>query len=389
MPFFWPSGTFRDINRANTDFFLQLCSLNFQVRPHAGEISCLEMKFPAAIIARTLGGIIEGDANAEVASFAKIEEAARGDLSFLANPKYFHYIYTTEASVVLVRKDFEVDKPVKPTLIRVDDPYASLALLLDMAAKAMRPVPTGLETPSFVDESVELPEGVYVGAFAYVGQGVRLGRNVKIYPQAYIGHGCEIGDDTIIYPGVKIYPGCKVGCRCVLHSGVVLGADGFGFAPDEQGVYHKIQQIGIAELGDDVELGANTTVDRATMGRTFVDHGVKLDNLIQIAHNVEVGHDTVMAAQVGVAGSTKIGANCVIGGQTGFAGHIRVGDGTSIGAQSGIPNNVVPGSRLMGYPAVPATEFARNTVYVKRLGQLFKSVDDLRKSIAELKEKIN
>ncbi|MDE6311246.1 MAG: UDP-3-O-(3-hydroxymyristoyl)glucosamine N-acyltransferase [Muribaculaceae bacterium] len=342
------------------------------------------MKFPASIIAKTLGGTVEGNPEIEVSSFAKIEEARPGDLTFLSNPKYTHFIYTTEASVVLVHKDFVPEQPLKATLVRVDDPYASLAVLLDMVAKALRPVPSGIEQPSFVASGVELPEGVYVGAFAYIGEGVRLGKNVKIYPQAYIGHGCTIGDDTVIYPGVKIYPGCKIGQRCVLHSGVVIGADGFGFAPDALGVYHKIQQIGIAELGDDVELGANTTVDRATMGRTYIDHGVKLDNLIQIAHNVEVGHDTVMAAQVGVAGSTKIGANCVIGGQTGFAGHIHVGDRTTIGAQSGIPNNVAPDSRLMGYPAVPAGEFARNTVYIKRLGNLFDSVAQLRKDLDNL-----
>ena len=342
------------------------------------------MKFPASIIAKTLGGIVEGNPDIEVSSFAKIEEAHTGDLTFLSNPKYTHFIYTTEASVVLVHKDFVPEQTIKATLVRVDDPYASLAVLLDMVAKALRPVPNGLEQPSFVAPGVVLPEGTYVGAFAYIGEGVRLGKNVKIYPQVYIGHGCSIGDDTILYPGVKIYPGCKLGRRCILHSGVVIGADGFGFAPDAQGVYHKIQQIGIAELADDVELGANTTVDRATMGRTYIDHGVKLDNLIQIAHNVEVGHDTVMAAQVGVAGSTKIGANCVISGQTGFAGHIHVGDNTTIGAQSGIPNNVAPGSRLMGYPAVPAGEFARNTVYIKRLGNLYDRVAQLRKDLDKL-----
>lgn len=339
------------------------------------------MKFTVSQIALVLGGRIEGDAQIEVGSFAKIEEAGPGDITFLANPKYTHHIYTTKASAVLVRRDFEADQPVSATLIRVDDPYGSLAVLLDMAAKALRPVPTGVEQPSFVGEGTALPEGLYLGAFAYVGRNVRLGKNVKIYPQAYIGDGCTVGDDSIIYAGAKVYPGCKIGARCVLHSGVVLGADGFGFAPDAEGVYHKIAQIGIAELGDDVELGANTTVDRATMGRTYVDRGVKLDNLIQVAHNVEIGHDTVMAAQVGIAGSTKIGPHCVVGGQTGFAGHIHVGEGTQIGAQSGIPNNVAAGSRLMGYPAVPAGEFARNTVYIKRLAELYKRVAELEKKI--------
>lgn len=338
------------------------------------------MKFPVSAIAQVLGGRVEGDPNAEVCSFAKIEEASAGDITFLANPKYTHHIYTTGATAVLVREDFEAEAPVRAALIRVADPYGALATLLDMAAQALRPLPpAGVEEPAYVAEGVELPEGVYVGAFAYVGKGVKLGRNVKIYPQAYVGHDCTIGDDTVLYPGAKIYPCCKVGARCVVHGGAVIGADGFGFAPDAGGVYHKIQQIGIAELGDDVEIGANTTVDRATMGRTYVGRGVKLDNLVQVAHNVEIGHDTVMAAQTGVAGSTKIGSRCMVGGQVGFAGHIRVGDGTTIGAQSGIPNDVAAGSRLMGYPAVPAGDFARTTVYIKRLSDLFRRVGELEK----------
>lgn len=338
------------------------------------------MIFTAQDIARLLGGTVEGDPGASVANFAKIEEATAGDLSFLANPKYNHYLYTTGAGIVLVHRDFVPEQPVKATIVRVEDPYGSLAILLQAASEAMRPRPRGIEQPCFVAPGVTVPEDAYIGAFAYIGEGVSIGAGVQVYPQAYIGPGCEIGEGTIIYAGAKIYPGCRIGKRCVIHSGAVIGADGFGFAPDAGGVYHKIQQIGIVELADDVEVGANTTIDRATMGRTYVDHGVKLDNLIQVAHNVEIGHDTVMAAQVGVAGSTKIGARCTIGGQVGFAGHIQVGDGTTIGAQSGIPNHVSAGSRLMGYPAVPASDFARTQVYIKRLQQLYKRVEELEKN---------
>lgn len=343
------------------------------------------MDFTAEFIASQVGGTVEGDPAAKVSAFAKIEEARQGAITFLANPKYTHHIYETGASVVLVRKDFVAEHPVKATLIRVDDPYSTLASLLEMAAAFMAPSPTGIEQPSYVSEGVALPEDCYIGAFAYVGKGVRLGAGVKIYPQAYVGDGVEIGDDSVIYSGVKIYHGCKIGKRCVIHSGAVIGADGFGFAPDAHGVYHKIRQIGIVELQDDVEIGANTTVDRATLGSTVVEHGVKLDNLVQIAHNVHVGHDTVIAAQTGVAGSTKLGAGCIIAGQVGFAGHISVGDHVTVGAQSGIPNNVVSGSRVMGYPAISAGEFARRNVYVKRLPDLFKKVDELEKSIKSQK----
>jgi UDP-3-O-[3-hydroxymyristoyl] glucosamine N-acyltransferase len=246
-------------------------------------------------------------------------------------------------------------------------------------SEALNTHPTGIEQPSFVSPEATLGENCYVGAFAYVAKGAKIGNNVKIYPQAYIGEGVTIGDNAIIYPGVKIYKGCKIGQRCILHAGVVIGADGFGFAPKPDGSYDKIPQIGIVEIADDVEIGANTTVDRATMGATRVNQGVKLDNLIQVAHNVEIGSNTVIAAQAGVAGSTKIGKQCMIGGQVGFAGHITVGDRTVIGAQSGIPNNVPEGSRLMGYPAVNAGEFARQAVYIKRLSDLFDRVNKLEK----------
>ena len=244
------------------------------------------MKFTASQIAAAVGGTVDGDENATVSTFAKIEEAADGTLTFLANPKYTHHIYDTHASIVLVRRDFVAEHPVNATLIRVDDPYATLSRLLQMVDAVVNARPTGVEQPSFVAEDVELPEGAYIGAFAYVGKGARLGRNVKIYPQAYVGPGAIIGDDSVLYPGVKVYHNCRIGARCVLHAGVVIGADGFGFAPTDDGSYNKIPQIGIVEIADDVEIGANTTVDRATMGCTRVGKGTKLDNLIQVAHNV-------------------------------------------------------------------------------------------------------
>ncbi len=339
------------------------------------------MEFKAAQIAALIAGDVEGNPEASVNTFSKIEEAREGSITFLANPKYTHYIYSTEASIVLVSRDFVATEPVKATLIRVDDPYAVLSKLLEYASQAMTPQPVGIEQPSFIAAGVEVPEDAYIGAFAYIAEGVKLGKGVKIYPQAYIGHGVTIGDNTIVYPGAKIYHGCRIGARCIIHAGVVIGADGFGFAPLPDGTYHKIPQIGIVTIEDDVEIGANTTVDRATMGTTLVGRGTKLDNLIQAAHNTEIGSNTVIAAQAGIAGSTKIGDNCMIGGQVGFSGHIHVGNRVQIGAQSGIPNDLADGSRVMGYPAVPLGDFARQSVYIKRLGQLFSRVADLEKSL--------
>lgn len=337
------------------------------------------MEFSADLIAQQVGGIVEGDGSVTVSTFAKIEEAGPGSITFLANPKYTHHIYNTNASIVLVKKDFVAEQPVKATLIRVDDPYATLSELLTMVAKFMFVMPTGVEQPCHIAEGIDIDSDSYVGAFAYIGQGAKIGKGVKIFPQTYIGRNVTIGDGTILYPGVKIYDGCKIGSRCILHAGVVIGADGFGFAPTPNG-YHKIPQIGIVEIEDDVEIGANTTVDRATMGATRVGRGTKLDNLIMVAHNCEIGQSTVMASQSGIAGSTKIGSNCMIGGQVGFAGHIHVGDGVQIGAQSGIPGDLADGSRVMGYPAIGLRDFMKQTAYLKRLGQLFDRVSTLEKN---------
>lgn len=327
------------------------------------------MKVTPNILAQIVGGIVEGDGEAEISGFSKIEEAKQGDVTFIANPKYAHFIYATKATAVLVATDFKPESKIAATLIRVEDPYGALADLLTAFTPAEE-LPEGIEQPAFVDPSVSVPEGAYIGAFSYIGKGVKLGRNVKIYPQVYIGHNCVIGDDVVIRPGVKVYEGCKIGNRCILHSGVVIGSDGFGFAPRKEG-YEKIPQIGIVELADDVEVGANTTIDRATFGATKIGKGTKLDNLIQIGHNVEIGENNVFAAQTGIAGSTKIGDWNLCGGQCGFAGHIKVGSGNEFGAQSGIPNSVGDHCRLIGYPAIEARQFAKNQVYIKKLGEFF------------------
>lgn len=336
------------------------------------------MQFSANQIAQLTNGTVEGNGDVMVSTIAKIEEGQPGAISFLANPKYTHYIYETQSSIVLVKDDFVPEKPITATLIKVADPYATVAQLLQMVAQMTEPQYSGIEQPSYIAEGVELPDDVYVGAFAYIGRGAKIGRGVKIFPQAYIGDNVVIGDNSIIKPGVKIYHNCRIGKRCIIHGGAVIGADGFGFAPvNDQ--YNKIPQIGNVELDDDVEIGANTCIDRATMGSTRIGKGVKLDNLIQVAHNVEIGENTVMAAQVGIAGSTKIGARCMVAGQVGFAGHITVGDDNQIGAQSGIPNSVGSGLRLMGYPAIEARDFARNIVYIKNIPKMQERISALEK----------
>jgi len=344
------------------------------------------MEITAQQLAQMVQGTVDGDANVTINNYAKIEEATAGCLTFLANPKYTHYIYDTQASAVLVRKDFVAEHPVQATLIRVEDPYKTLADLLNMVSAQMAPERHGVEQPCYVSEGVELPEETYVGAFAYIGKGVKVGRNVMIYPQVYVGDGVTLGDNVTLYPGVKIYHGCQIGNRCTVHSGTVIGSDGFGFAPKEDGTFEKISQIGIVILEDDVEIGSNTSIDRATMGATIIKKGVKLDNLIQVAHNVEIGENTVMAAQVGIAGSTKIGRNNMIGGQVGFAGHITVGDNNGIGAQSGVPNSVGDKQRLLGSPAINAMDFARQNVYFKRLGQMSDDIRALKKALESLKD---
>lgn len=338
------------------------------------------MELTASQLAALVHGTVDGDGEVKVSTFAKIEEGHPGALSFLANPKYTHYIYDTRSSIVLVRRDFVAEHPIAATLIRVDDPYATVAELLTMVEKMGAVEKRGIEQPSYVAPGVEISEDVYVGAFAYIAPGCKIGHGVKIYPQVYVGDNCEIGDGTILYPGVKIYKECRLGERCIIHSGAVIGSDGFGFAPKD-GKYEKIPQTGNVVIGNDVEIGANTTVDRAVMGSTTIADGVKLDNLIQVAHNCSIGENTVMAAQVGMAGSGKVGANCMVGGQVGIVGHLAIADGTQIGAQSGVNRATRPGDRIMGSPAVEMGEYARSLVNVKRLSSLYDRVAALEKTI--------
>ncbi|MEG1587641.1 MAG: UDP-3-O-(3-hydroxymyristoyl)glucosamine N-acyltransferase [Bacteroidales bacterium] len=344
------------------------------------------MEFTAQQIADFLHGEVIGDPNVTVNNVSKIEEGKPATLSFLANPKYTHYIYNTNASIVLVNRDFEPEEPVKTTLIKVDNAYACIAMLLNMVEQS-RPKRTGKEENVHIDSSVELPESYYLGAFSYISRGVKLGNNITIYPQVYIGDNVRIGNNVTLHPGVKIYHDCVIGNNCTIHAGSVIGSDGFGFAPSAEG-YQKIAQIGNVILEDNVDIGANTTIDRATMGSTIIRQGVKLDNLVQIAHNVEIGKDTVMAAQVGIAGSTKVGEKCMFGGQVGVAGHITIGNNVNIGAQSGIPNHVDSNLSVLGYPAQPAREFARQTVMIKKLPELNQTIKQLQKEIDFLKKKI-
>lgn len=338
------------------------------------------MEFSAQQIAAMANGVIEGDGGVKINTIAKIEEGHSGAISFLANPKYIPYIYTTQSSAVLVRKDFVAEHPISATLIRVDDPYATIAHLLTMVEQMTAVKKVGVEQPSFIADGVEVPDDAYVGAFAYIGSGVKLGRGVKIYPQVYIGDNVIIGDGTVLYAGVKIYHDCKLGNGCIVHSGAVIGADGFGFAPTSTG-YDKIPQIGNVDIADDVEIGANTTIDRAMMGSTRICKGVKLDNLIQVAHNCVIGENTVMAAQVGIAGSSKVGKRCMVGGQVGMSGHITMGDDVQVAAQTGIPKSVKSGARISGSPAVDALDFARQVVNVKNLSSLYAKVKELENKL--------
>ncbi|MEA4904510.1 MAG: UDP-3-O-(3-hydroxymyristoyl)glucosamine N-acyltransferase [Petrimonas sp.] len=345
------------------------------------------MTFTAQQIADFLKGDIVGNPAVEVDNFAKIEEGKPRTIAFLSNPKYTHYIYETKADIVLVNQDFIAEKAISATLIKVPDAYAALASLLDMV-NSITPPKTGIEEMSFVSPTAKLGNNIYIGAFAYIGAKVQVGENVKIYPQAYIGEHVKIGDNVIIYAGVKIYHGCEIGDNCILHSGAVIGADGFGFSKQE-GIYHKIQQMGNVVLENDVEVGANTTIDRAVMGSTIIRRGVKLDNLIQVAHNCEIGENTVMAAQVGIAGSAKIGESCVLGGQVGIGGHITIGSRTQIGAQSGIISNTPEDSELMGSPAYPIKNYFKSSIIIPKLPDIYRQINALEREINELKKQLS
>ncbi|CDD84760.1 MULTISPECIES: UDP-3-O-(3-hydroxymyristoyl)glucosamine N-acyltransferase [Bacteroidaceae] len=346
------------------------------------------MEFSAKQIAEFIHGVIVGDENATVHTFAKIEEGVPGAISFLSNPKYTHYIYETKSTIVLVNKDFEPERPVNATLIKVDNAYESVAKLLTLYEMS-KPKKTGIHPLACIDPTAKIGKDVYIDAFAYVGANAVIGDGVALHPHATVCENAVIGENSILYPNVTVYHDCRVGKRCILHAGSVVGADGFGFAPSPEG-YEKIPQIGIAMLEDDVEIGANTCVDRATMGATIVHKGVKLDNLIQIAHNVEVGSHTVMASQVGIAGSTKVGEWCMFGGQVGLAGHIRVGNHVNIGAQSGIPGTVKGDNlTIMGSPAIDAKQFFKSSVIYKKLPDMYQTLNRMEKEIEELKKQLN
>lgn len=344
------------------------------------------MTFTAKQIADFLKGEIVGNPEVKVSNFSKIEEGKAGTITFLANLKYTPYIYNTEADIVLVNNDFEPEKPIRATLIKVPNAYAALASLMEMVNKST-PRKSGIDPLSFVSPTAMLNAEVYVGAFAYIGDHVEIGNDSKIYPQSYVGDNVKIGKNTVIYPGVRIYHNCVIGDNCILHSGAVIGADGFGFSKEGE-IYHKIPQLGNVIIEDDVEIGANTTIDRAVMGSTVIRRGVKLDNLIQIAHNCEIGEHTAMAAQVGIAGSTKIGENCVFGGQVGIGGHITIGKNSQIGAQSGIISNTKEGSEIIGSPAMPVKSFFKSSIIIPKLPDMYRQLNTLERELAELKKKL-
>lgn len=342
------------------------------------------MTFPASQIALLINGRTEGNANALVNSFGKIEEAGEGQLAFLANPKYEEFLYTTKASVVIVNESQELKQPVNATLIRVSDAYSAFATLLAKYQEIVQQQLTGIQQPTYIASSATYGEQVFIGAFTYIGENVKLGNNTKIYPNAFIGDNVIIGNNTIIHPGVRIYHDCKIGNNVTVHAGTVIGSDGFGFAPQADGSFKKVPQIGNVVIEDNVEIGANATIDRATIGSTLIKSGAKLDNLIQIAHNVEVGHSSVIAAQAGVSGSTKIGNGVMIGGQAGIVGHIQLGDGAKVNAQSGVSKSIEPGKAVTGSPAYDYTSALRSQAAARKLPELEKRVKELETLIKQL-----
>lgn len=345
------------------------------------------MEFTVQQIAEYLGGTVEGDGDAKINDFAKIEEGREGALSFLSNPKYEHFVYDTRSTAVIVANAFSPTKLVDTTLIRVGDPYSAFAKLLELyvASKSAR---EGVSAQAYVNKSAEIGEKCYVGTYAVIEADAQLGDNVKIYPQVFIGERVKIGNNVIIYAGAKIYEECVIGDNVIIHSGAVIGADGFGFAPNKAGEYSKIPQIGNVVIEDSVEIGANTCIDRATMGSTLIKRGTKVDNLVQIAHNVVVGEHTVMAAQVGVAGTTKIGNYCMLGGQAGVSGHITIGDRTHVGSQGGVHNNLDGGVAYLGSPVMKGTSFHRSHAVFRNLPDLSRTVYALERQVKQLREEL-
>ena len=341
------------------------------------------MEFTAKQIADLIGGKVEGNENATVHTFAKIEEGTEGAISFLSNPKYTQHIYDTKSSIVLVNNDLQLEHPVKATLIRVENAYECVAKLMQLYASTL-PRKKGISESACISESAKIGEDCYVGAFAVIGDNAVIGDRCVIYPNTVIGDKVQMGDDCNIYANVTIYERCKLGNNVTIHSGSVIGADGFGFAPNTEG-YNKIPQLGIVCIEDDVEIGANTCIDRSTMGQTIIHKGVKLDNLIQVAHNVEIGENTVMSAQVGIAGSTKIGSWCMFGGQVGLAGHIHIGDKTFLGAQSGVPGNIKGNETLIGTPPMEPKAYFKSQAVFRKLPDMYKQLNELAKEVKALK----
>ncbi len=349
------------------------------------------MQFNAAQIAILVNGKLEGDTSVSVSSFGKIEEAKPGQLSFLANPKYEEYLYHTKASIIIINESLELKQPVSATLVRVADAYTAFATLLAKYQELITQQLTGIQQPSYIADSATLGENNFIGAFVYIGENVRVGNNVKLFPSVVLGNNVSIGDNTILHAGVKVYFDCVIGKNVTVHAGTVIGSDGFGYAPQKDGSYQKVPQIGNVVIEDFVEIGANVTIDRATMGSTIIHSGVKLDNLIQIAHNVEVGTDTVIAAQTGISGSTKVGKNVMIGGQVGTAGHIQIADGSKINGQSGVTKSIKePNKTFNGTPAVDFSTSMRVHAMSRNLPNLEKRVKELEKMVEQLlSERVN
>lgn len=344
------------------------------------------MKFTAKQIAEIINGKIEGDPDVAVSSFGKLEEAREGQLAFLANPKYEEFLYTTKASVIIINSSLEVEKKLCATLIRVPDAYSSFAVILTAYSQMAKDNLTGIQQPSFITTSAKLGENIFIGAFTYIGNNVIVGNNVKLYPQVYLGDNVIIGDGSILYPGVKIHHDCVIGKSVSIHAGSVIGGDGFGFAPQDDGSFKKVPQIGNVVVENNVEIGANTAIDRATIGSTIIKAGAKLDNLIQIAHNVEIGMNTVIAAQSGVSGSTKIGKNVMIGGQAGIVGHLQIADGSKINAQSGVAKSIkLPNTAVTGSPAYDYAQSLRSQILSRNLPEMEKRIKELEKMVERLK----
>lgn len=345
------------------------------------------MQFTAKQIAELINGKIEGDPDVAVSSFGKLEEAAEGQLAFLANPKYEDFLYTTNASIIIINEFLQIEKKLKATLIRVPNAYSSFAVILTAYSEMAKANLTGIQEPSYISKSAKMGENVFIGAFAYLGKNVILGDNVKIYPQVFLGDNVTIGDNSVLYPGVKIHHDCVVGKSVCIHAGCVIGGDGFGYAPQTDGSFKKIPQIGNVVIENNVEIGANTTIDRSTIGSTTIKCGAKLDNLIQIAHNVEIGMNTVIAAQTGISGSTKIGKNVMVGGQAGFAGHIQIADGTKINAQSGVGKSIkTPNTAITGSPAYDYGQAIRSQILSRNLPEIEKRIQNLEQIIEQLKK---